>query len=445
MQRRDLFKLVGLSIIASASLLSPISLEASSVSSTSGKDVVIVGGGFGGLSVAKALKKADKSINVTVLEKREIFMSCPYSNTYLGGMQGVTFEQLTHDYYAPAAKYGYNFVQCEVIGIDREAKVVKTTTGDFGYNVLVLAPGIAYDYTKQFPSWDAQKISLVSRECPSALMPGSEHLALKRQLDNMNDGNIVIVPPQKGKFRCPPAPFERTSMLASYMKQKKIKGKVIVLDTSDGTFAKNKAFMETWSDLYPNIVEYHGKAPIVDVDVKNKTITYKENEVDVTIKYEVCNLMPYNKVSPVIGMAGLQTTKNGFVAMNSTGFQSKTDPNVYVVGDCVGHGVPASGQTAIWSGKRASLQIVAQLNNSTFDVKSGLPAQAANVCYSMVNTNPAEAIMVQHEFVADADTGNINAVPNVPKPADGSGKFRSKGTGKLTTEWYNGVKRELFS
>jgi hypothetical protein len=51
-------------------------------------------------------------------------------------------------------------------------------------------------------------------------MPGNEHVALKRQLDNMDDGNVYIVPPAKGKFRCPPAPYERTAMIANYMNKR---------------------------------------------------------------------------------------------------------------------------------------------------------------------------------------------------------------------------------
>ena len=452
-ERRDLFKLA--SVAAAVAVVPSIALGAEPKTATNksdGKTVVIVGGGFGGLTMAKELRKMDKSINVVVLEKKDIFMSCPFSNSYLGGLDDVNLDTLTHDYYAPANKHGYSFVQTEVTAIDRAAKTVTTTNGDYAYDILVLSPGIAYDYEGQFPEWSKEKIAHVSHACPAALMPGSEHLALKRQLENMDDGNVIIIPPEKGKYRCPPAPYERTAMVANYMKNEDIKGKVIVLDTRGGKFAKGKAFKESWADLFSDIIEYKGHTKIVDIDPAAKTITYiefkdsdDEKGTSKTEKYEVCNLIPINKCSPVIDMAGLKSNGGGYAIMDGVSFRSKTDKNVYVVGDAVTHALPPSGQTAIWGAKRAAGQIVAQLAGKTTDEKAGLPAKAANVCYSMVGGKPEEAIMVTHTFDVNPDTGNLKGKGNVPKPKDGNGKYRSKGTAKGTREWFAGVKRELFS
>jgi len=413
--------------------------------------VLVIGGGFGGLTIAKALRKKDKNIEVTVIEKNNIFLACPFSNTLLGGLEGVSLDTLVGDYYQPASKYEYDFVQATVTGIDRKSKTVTTTNGDFAYDILVLSPGIAYDYEKQFPTWSPEKIAEVSHACPAALMPGNEHIALKRQLENMEDGNVIIVPPASGKYRCPPAPYERTAMVANYMKNEGIEGKVIVLDTRDGNFAKGKAFQESWNDLFPDIIDYKGLTQVVDIDTAKKTITYKEfanadDEVGVTKteKFEVCNLMPINKCSPVVTMAGIEADEAGFAMMDGYSFRSKTDSSVYVIGDAVNHGIPPSGQAAIWTAHRAAGQISDQLNSKVNDPKEGLPAKAANVCFSMVGSKPEEAIMVTHEFVAH-ESGKLVGNGNVPKPNDGGGKFRSKNTAKATREWFGGVMRELFS
>jgi NADPH-dependent 2,4-dienoyl-CoA reductase/sulfur reductase-like enzyme len=450
MNRRDTFKLAGVAAAAAAMPTMAMASEKAAAKS-SGKSVVIVGGGFGGLTMAKALRKADSSIEVTVLEKSNMFMACPFSNTLLGGLEGVTLDTFVGDYYQPAAKHGYDFVHATVTAIDKGAKKVTTTNGDFSYDILVLSPGIAYDYEKQFPEWDADKIRAVSHACPAGLMPGNEHVALKRQLDNMDDGNVIIVPPAKGKFRCPPAPYERTAMIANYMKNEGIKGKVIVLDTRGGKFAKGKAFKESWDDLFADIIEYKGLTKVTDVDVAAKTITYTEFKdaddekgTSVTEKYQVCNLIPINKCSPVIAMAGIEVNGGGYAVMDGYSFKSKTDENIYVVGDAVTHKIPPSGQTAIWGANRAAGQIVDQLNGKVSDPKAGLPAKAANVCFSMVGGKPEEAIMVTHTFSAD-ESGVLKGKGSVPKPKDGGGKFRSKGTAKATREWFNGVMREMFA
>jgi NADPH-dependent 2,4-dienoyl-CoA reductase/sulfur reductase-like enzyme len=453
MNRRDTFKLAGVAAAAAAlpSMAVASEKKATTAKKASGKSVVIVGGGFGGLTMAKALRMKDKSIEVTVIEKSNMFMACPFSNALLGGLDNVSLDTFVGDYYQPSAKYGYKFVHATVTGIDRKTKTVSTTNGDFSYDILALSPGIAYDYEKQFPTWSADKISHVAQSCPAGLMPGNEHIALKRQLEDMDDGNVIIVPPAKGKYRCPPAPYERTAMIANYLKNEGIKGKVIVLDTRNGKFAKGKAFKESWHDLFSDFIDYKGLTEVTDVDPVAKTITYTEFKdaddekgVSKTEKYEVCNFMPINKCSPVLKMADIKVNGAGFAIMDGYSFKSASDASVYVIGDAVGHGIPPSGQTAIWGAHRAAGQIIDQLNGKTFDPKAGLPAKAANVCFSMVGGKPEEAIMVTHTFSAHA-SGKLKGKGSVPKPKDGNGKYRSKGTAKATREWFNGVMREMFT
>ncbi len=456
MNRRDTFKLAG--VVVAATVLPSVAVAAdkkvvakTNAKKASGRSVVIVGGGFGGLTMAKALRKKDKTLEVTVIEKNNMFMACPFSNTLLGGLDGVTLDTFIGDYYQPSAKYGYSFVHGEVTSIDRKAKTVTTTNGDFTYDILVLSPGIAYDTAKQFPKWSGAKVREVAQACPAGLIPGNEHVALKRQLDNMDDGNVIIIPPAKGKYRCPPAPYERTAMVANFMKNEGIKGKVIVLDTRDGKFAKGKAFKESWKDLFSDIIEYKGLTEIIDIDTVAKIVKYKEykNSDDLegtekTEKYEVCNFMPINKCSPVITMAGLETNGSGYALMDGYSFKSKTDSNIYVCGDAVSHVIPPSGQTAIWGAHRATGQIIDQLNAKVNDSKAGLPAKAANVCFSMVGGKPEEAIMVTHTIFA-GKSGVLKSKGYVPKPKDGNGKFRSKGTAKAAREWFGGVMREIFA
>ena len=459
MKRRDLFKVTGVGVAAIA--LSACSSKVAAVSTagvqkaarakSKGKRVVVVGGGFGGLTIAKQLRKEDKSIEVVVLEKKDIFMSCPHSNSYLGGIKGVTVEKLTQDFYGPAVAHGYEFIRTEVTGIDRVSKVVTTTGGTIDYDILVLSPGISYDYERQFPTWSKDKISHISKTCPAALMPGTEHFALKRELEDMDDGDVVIIPPAKGKYRCPPAPYERALMVANYMKNEGIEGNVVILDTRGGKFAKAKAFKESWKDIYGDKIVYVGRTEIVDIDPVKKVITYKEfadkedkKGIEKTQKYQVCNLIPNNKANPLILASGIKTNDLGYALMEGTSFRSVSDKNIYVIGDCVAHKIPPSGQTAIWGAKRAALEIVAGFGGESFDSSDGIPAENANVCFSMVSGDPDEAIMVTHNFSLNPKTSNLKGKGNVPKPKDGNGKFRSQGVAKLTDEWFDGVMRELF-
>jgi sulfide dehydrogenase [flavocytochrome c] flavoprotein chain len=458
LERRDLFKLAGVSIAAAT--LSGCTVTTASMQTakqpikgkSNGKRIVVVGAGIGGLCVAKHLRGKDKSLEVIVLDKKDMFMSCPYSNAYLGGLDDVSLESLMHDFYGAAQTHGYEFIQTEVMAIDASTKNIMTTVGTISYDILVLSPGIAYDYEKQFPTWNKAKIAEVSKTCPAVLIPGGEHLALKRQLVTMSDGNVVIIPPAFGKYRCPQAPYERVSMIAHYMKQEGILGKVVVLDAIGATFGKTLAFKESWEGVYGGRIEHIENTKITDINPSKKTITYKEFKdandtvgVEKTIPYAVCNFMPINKASNVIAMSGIKTNAAGFAIMEGSSFRSMSDKSIYVIGDCVGHNIPATAHTAIWSAKRAASEIVAQLGGLAFNSKSNLPAKDANICYSLVNGNPPEAIMVTHDFEINASNGHIDSKGEMPRSKDGYGMYRSKGLGKATHAWFNEIKKELFS
>jgi len=465
MNRRDVLKLgaAGAATVAAATMTGCTAAEAKPATAAAGgtvlgkHQVVIIGGGFGGLTVAKALKKKDPKFDVLVIEKNDMFMSCPVSNTVYGKLEGMNLGAFLHDYAQPVEAHGYAMLKTEVEGIDRKAKQVHTAAGIVEYEILVLAPGIDYDYETQFPTWSKAKIAHVKRAAPAALIAGSEHVVLERLLNNMEDGDFIITKPA-GKYRCPPAPFERASMVAAYMKKEGIEGKVIILN-ADNKIAKGAAFKESWSELYGDKVEHHDYCKIVDVDPVKKTVTYLQSvptgekdkdgfelmkEVQHERKYSVLNLIPNNKANTVIDMAGLETTSDSFhkVLMNGCSFQTKTDADVYAVGDVVGHAIPPSGQSANWSGKQCAEEIAHRLHGKPYElaVKTA-PVKAGNVCYSMVGDKPEEGIMVTHDF---SWTGAvIKGTGNVPKGPDG--KYRSAGTAKALHDWYNGIMRDLFA
>jgi NADH dehydrogenase FAD-containing subunit len=451
--RRNLFKL-GLSTAAATALVGCQSSASCKTGSTSSHakgvkhQVVVIGGGFGGLTVAKELKKIDKNFDVLVIEKNDTFMSCPFSNANLGKLKGVNLGTFVFDYQQAIEAHGYKMMQSVVTGIDRKNKTVTTSAGTVSYEILILAPGIDYDYNAQFPAWTQEKIDHIKRVAPAALIPGKEHVILERNLTNMEDGNVIITVP-KGKFRCPPAPFERACMIAAYMKKEEIQGKVIVLNETD-KIAKGAAFKEAWNELYSDIIEYHPNCKLSDVDTTKKSVSYVQSSKDgfdqtkKSMNYEVLNLIAYNKANPVVEMAGLETSKDVFkkVIMNGCSFASKSDADVYAVGDIVGHGIPPSGQTANWAGKQCAKEIAHRLHKKAFkhEVETKT-VKAGNVCYSIVGDKPEEAIMVVHDFSYNGSV--IKGKGHVPKGKNG--KFRSKIIAKSTREWYRGVMGDLFA
>ena len=90
---------------------------------------------------------------------------------------------------------------------------------------------------------------------PHAWKAGEQTLLLRRQLEAMEDGGLVVISAPANPFRCPPGPYERASLIAHYLKTQKPKSKLIILDAKDA-FSKQRLFQNAWKELYPDHLEW---------------------------------------------------------------------------------------------------------------------------------------------------------------------------------------------
>ncbi|MHB8100355.1 MAG: FAD-dependent oxidoreductase [Sulfuricurvum sp.] len=449
LSRRDLLKAsgIGAAALALGGTATAVNAAENPAASTelmpkpAGKRVVIIGGGWGGLTAARYIKKEAPESEVVVLEKRDVFASCPISNEWLAGEVSMDF--LTRDYFTAAKEFGYKMIQTTVSDINRETKTVKTTTGTIGYDYLLLSPGIAYDYSKWFGN-DAQAAERCRQECPPALIHGSEHVALKKMLEDFEGGNFIICIPD-GAYRCPPAPYERAAMMAHYMKKNGIKGKIIILDPKAKPAPKGPGFLAAYKELYPDIIDYRPNSLVKSVDLDKKevivAVTLADDRTEEQrIPYAAANLMPVNKASEIIAMAGVAGGKAGWGVMTSPTFQTKADERVFVIGDAVGgYPYPKSGSIANGQGHIVASQIAAMIQGRP---TAGAVTLPQNICYSMVNGEEAISIGVTFSFMDDKDLSGNDI--KVIKPKMTENNTRSTELGKTTHEWYKGMMRDIF-
>jgi len=199
--------------------------------------VVILGGGWSGLSVAKTVTAFAPQADVILVERRQEFISCPVSNLWL--VDKVKLDYITHDYLQAARNYNYTFFNATATGLDKKNRLLKTSEGDIAFDYLVISPGIDYDYSKW--TTDIALITRLKQEYPPAFIPGSEHMTLKNKIHNFKGGNFILTVPG-GNYRCLPAPYERACLIADFFKQKKLKAKVILLDENNAITIKKKGF-----------------------------------------------------------------------------------------------------------------------------------------------------------------------------------------------------------
>lgn len=175
--------------------------------------VLIIGGGWAGLSAARTLRQTAPELEVLVIDRDPTLRSLPLSSPWLVGR---TPERLARvDLAALAQGLGYRFVAAEVQSIDRAQRQVHTMQGRFDYDWLVLAAGIDYDYAAWFGD-DARATAQAREQFPAGFV-ASELDLLKRRLDDFKGGDLVMtIPPSP--YRCPPAPYERAMLIGWWPK-----------------------------------------------------------------------------------------------------------------------------------------------------------------------------------------------------------------------------------
>ena len=189
--------------------------------------LVVVGGGPGGATVAKYVAKdSNGAIEVTLVEPQRQFTTCFHSNLYLGGFRN--WDSITHSYDALASKYGVKLVHQAAQAIDREKRSVRLADGVAAR--LRPAGGRARASTSSSNSVPGYS-EAASEKMPHAWKPGPQTQLLKRQLDALEDGGMIVMIAPPNPYRCPPGPYERVSMMAHVLKAKGHKNsRIIVLD-----------------------------------------------------------------------------------------------------------------------------------------------------------------------------------------------------------------------
>ncbi len=357
--------------------------------------IVIVGGGFGGATAAKYLKLADRSLAVTLVERDARFITCPFSNYVLAGFRRM--EQLTQSYDALGKRHGVGVVRGEATGIDAGRKHVALAGGrKLAYDRLIVAPGIDLNFTA-IPGYDEK----TAERMPHAWKAGAQTLLLRRQLEAMKDGGTFILCAPANPFRCPPGPYERVSVIAWYLKTKKPKSKILILDAKDN-FSKQGLFQAAWEAEYPGMITWiAGKDGGVVERVDAKAMSVKAGFGEE--KGAVINVIPPQSAGRIARVAGL-ADERGWCPVDPLTFASTRVPEVYVIGDAaIAGAMPKSGSSANAQGKVAAAAIIASLANKSPETPALL-----NICYSLVN--PEYGISVTDVYRATAQ--GITPTPN---------------------------------
>ena len=350
--------------------------------------VVVVGGGFGGASAARNLRRLNSELRITLIEPQPRFVTCPFSNLYLGGLRD--WDSIAHGYDGLRA-LGVDVIHAHAEDVDADARTVALSDGTrLGWDRLVLSPGIDFRWG-DLPGYDETSTA----RAPHAWKAGPQTKLLRRQLEAMADGGVFAITIPQGAFRCPPGPYERASMAAHYLKTHKPRAKILILDSQD-RFSKQALFQQGWRALYGDMIERIGQTDdglVVEVDAERREAVTAFGSRH---KADVLNVIPPQKAGLIAERAGV-TDDTGWVPVHADRFESTRAPGIYVVGDAtIAAPMPKSGFCA-----NAQARVVAAAITAELAGQEPPPASFVNTCYSLIG--PDYGISVAGVYRAEDD------------------------------------------
>ncbi len=424
MNRRDFGKLFALSLTGAATGV----IGAPSVLKASSKRVLVIGGGFGGATAARYVKKFDPSIDVTLVEPKTTFHTCPFSNWVIGGIKDM--KEIGHSFKPMSDVHNVNVIHDVVTEIDPMKNVAKTKGGQtLAYDRAIVSPGVDF-------KWDAVEgyDMEASKVMPHAYHAGPQTELLRDQLHSMKKGGVVILHAPPNPFRCPPGPYERASLIAHYLKKNNPSGKVIILDEKE-KFSKQALFQQGWGKLYGDLIEWRSGSSggsVTRVDTKSMSL---ETEFGME-KGDVINFIPPQHAGKVARDSGL-TNDSGWCPINQQTFESTIHANIHVIGDaCIAGKMPKSGFAASSQAKIAALAVTDLMNG-----RSTQPPSLANTCYSLIGEKYAISVAAVYKLSPKGIVGIKGAGGLTPMDAS---EQQLSAEALYAVGWYDSLSKDIW-
>ena len=322
--------------------------------------VLIVGGGAAGITVAARLKKARPALDIAILEPSSDHYYQP-GWTLVGG--GVFSLEQTRRNEASLIPAGVTWIRESVAGFAPDSNSVSTSGGQtISYDALVVATGMKLN-------WDAIK------GLPDALGKGGVCSNYSKDfaaytwecIQNFKGGNAVFTCAPM-PIKCPGAPQKIAYLADDAIKRDPAiaaKSKVIYATATPGIFG-----VPTYAAPLREVVARKGidarySHTLIEVRPASKEAVFKvtkegEEPREEVINYELLHVTPPMAAPDVVAQSPLAAA-SGFVEVGKHNLQHVRFPNVFAIGDV--SGMPNSKTAAAVRGQAPVLvtNLLAQL------------------------------------------------------------------------------------
>ncbi len=330
------------------------------------KNILILGGGFGGLEVATSLRaKLDESFKITLVDKKDFFI---VGFTKFDLMFGRREPEDIKSYYSELKKQGIDYVQDTIERIDPSTNSVKTTGATFIYDYLVIGLGVEL-HPEAIPGFKEGGYSFYSFKEAQRLHPVIEEF----------DSGTILISIFNKPYQCPPAPYEAALQLHDYFKRKGTRADITIKVLAPGPIplpVSKEASASIMKLLSMHDIEFLPKHKVTRLDINKKQAIIEDHD---PMDYDLFMGVPIHRPPKVIldSVFG----KNGWIKVDRNNLRTEFK-NVYAIGDVThipvgGFAVPKTGAFAEDAGKT----VVADMLNRIKDENNEVIFHAIGTCY----------------------------------------------------------------
>ncbi len=318
-----------------------------------GKDIVILGGGLGGIVAAGTLrKKLGDEHKITVIDKSTVHSFTP---SYLWVMTGWREPSQVSKGLRLLSKRGIEFKNAEVVGIDVAKSLVQTSGGNLEYDYLIVSLGaeLAPDALPGFSEGAYTPYTLEGA------------VQLRDILKGFPGGETVVLVSSL-PFKCPAAPYEAALLIDHLSRTKKDRDKTNIQLFTPEKLPMGVAGPELGQSVVSMLEEkgigFNPQVKPTRIDPEKREITF---ETGASVKYDLLVGVPPHKCPAVVRESDL-AGETGWIPVDPKTFKTKHD-NIYAIGDvtsiklAVGLPLPKAGVFAHAQGEVAAENIALQI------------------------------------------------------------------------------------
>jgi sulfide:quinone oxidoreductase len=315
-------------------------------------DVVVLGGGTGGTSLANRLRRrlGPSEARIMVVDKDDRHIYQPGLLFVPFGLAGP--RRIVRGRSAQLGP-GIEFLRCEVEGVELEARKVRLADGTrIAYDVLVVGTGavLAPEETEGLLPWPDGVHTFYDLEGALRLAA-----AMARFEGGRIAVNVVDMP-----VKCPVAPLEFCFLADWYFTRRGIRDRVDIVYVTplDSAFTKPTCARALGGLLEERRIELATEFNTGSVDAGGgRLVSYDDREVG----FDLAAVVPLHAGAPFVGRSPGLGDALGFVPVDEHTLQSKARPEIFALGDAADVPTSKAGSAAHFQAEVLADNIVAHL------------------------------------------------------------------------------------